>query len=121
MLRTTFFTVIVVAETKYIMRNDACALTWSVKYYRFNHCTSALKYPEPEDRIFNRFLSDISVLIKKITLSISDSIETGSPVESEIVRVFFLSTTGITEITRFTKPIIRVGYLNKQIMVLLKA
>ena len=33
----------------------------------------------------------------------TDSIETGPPVESEIVRVVYLNTTEITEITRFKK------------------
>ena len=44
----------------------------------------------------------MSVLLRETTLTILDSIETGSPVETEIVRVVSLSTTEITEITRFT-------------------
>ena len=54
----------------------------------------------PEDRIFNRAISDISVVLRESTLAISDSIETCSPFESEIVSVVTLSTTEITEITR---------------------
>ena len=53
---------------------------------------------------FNRVISDISVVLREITVTISDSIETVSPVESEIVRVFSLSTTEITEKTRSNKP-----------------
>ena len=70
------------------------------------------KYPDPEDRIFNRNISDIFVVLRETTLTVSDSIETGSPVETEKVRVISLSTTEITEITRFKKPIFRAGYLN---------
>ena len=56
--------------------------------------------------------SDISVALRKTILTISDSIETGPPVESEIVRVVSLSTTEITEITRFRRKIIfRAVYL----------
>ena len=50
----------------------------------------------PEDLIFNRVISVIS----ETTLTISDSIETESPVESEIGRVASLSSMEITEITR---------------------
>ena len=62
---------------------------------------------------FRPFLSvsariDISVAPRKIALIISDSIETDSSVETEIVRVVSLSPTEITEITRFKKPILRV-------------
>ena len=41
----------------------------------------ALQYSDPKDRIL-----DISLVLWETTLAISDSIETGSPVESEIVR-----------------------------------
>ena len=62
-----------------------------------------LKYPEPENRIFKRVISDISVVLRETTLTISDSIEIVSPVESEIMRVNSLSTTGISEITQLKK------------------
>ena len=42
----------------------------------------SVRYPDPEDRISHRVISDISVLLKETTLTISDSIETGSPVET---------------------------------------
>ena len=48
-------------------------------------------------------------LLRETTLTFSYSIETGSPVETEIVRVVSLSTTEIIEITRFVKPIFRFG------------
>ena len=40
---------------------------------------------------------------KSIDRQISDSIETGSPVETEILRMVLLSATEITEMTRFEK------------------
>ena len=61
-----------------------------------------LKVSDPEDRFFLiRAISEISVVLSKTTLIISDS--TGEPVsmESEIVRVDSLSATEISEITRF--------------------
>ena len=61
-------------------------------------------YSDPEDRIFNRVISDISVVPRETTLTISDCIETGSPRETEIVRVVSLSTTEIPETTRFKIP-----------------
>ena len=42
-----------------------------------------LRYPYPEDRIFNRATSDISHVLRETTLTISDSFETGSPAESK--------------------------------------
>ena len=60
-----------------------------------------VRYSDREDRIFNRVISDISVVLRETTLTISDFMVTDSPVESEIVRVVSLSTTEITEITRF--------------------
>ena len=59
-------------------------------------------YPNPEDQIFNRVISDISVIQTKTTLTILDSIETGTPVETEIVKVVSL-VTEITEIIRYKK------------------
>ena len=67
-----------------------------------------LKYSDPEDRIFNRVISDISVVLRETILTISDSVETGSPVKTEMVKGVSFSTTEITEITRFKKPIFRV-------------
>ena len=68
-----------------------------------------LKYPNPEDRILNRVISDIFVVLRKTIHTFSDSIETGSPVESEIVRVVSLSPTEITEITRLQKKMDQQG------------
>ena len=62
--------------------------------------TTTFKVSRPENRIFNRVISDISAVSREATLT-SDSIERDSQVETEIVRVVFLSTTEITEITRF--------------------
>ena len=62
-----------------------------------------LKSLDPEDQIFNRVLSDISVPLRQTTLNTSDSMETDSPFETEKVRVVSLSTMEITEITRFKK------------------
>ena len=47
-----------------------------------------LRYPYPEDWFLNRVISDISVVLREATLTISDS--TGEPVsmEFEIVRGF---------------------------------
>ena len=69
------------------------------------------RYPELEVRILDRVISDISVILTDNTLTNLDSIETGSNVESKIVS---LSKTEITEITRFTKPIVRVKYLKNK-------
>ena len=75
-----------------------------------------LRYSDPKDRIFNRFnrvILNISVVLGETTLTISDSIETGSPVESEIVKTVSLRTTEITEVIRLRKtakkkPVFRV-------------
>ena len=64
---------------------------------------STLRYPYPRDQIFYRIFSDISGLLRETTLTILDSIKTGPPVETEIVRVVSLSTTEITEITQLKK------------------
>ena len=91
------------------------------KYTSFTNTRSAttkgdLRYPIPEDRVFNRVISDISVVQRETTLTISDSIETASLVGSEILRVVSPSTTKITEITRFKKKKKKrssvPGYLN---------
>ena len=39
----------------------------------------ALGYPNPEDRTLNRFISDFSFVLRETTFTISDSIETDSP------------------------------------------
>ena len=44
-----------------------------------------LRCTDSEDRIFNHVISDISVVVRETTLTVSDSIETGSPADSEIV------------------------------------
>ena len=62
-----------------------------------------LRYPDPEDRIFNCVVSDIFVVLRKTILAISDSIETGLPVETEIVRVVSFTLTEVAEITRLKK------------------
>ena len=62
---------------------------------------------DPEDRIFYPVISDISVALRETTLTISDSIETDSPVETELVRVDALGTTKMTNISRFKKTIFR--------------
>ena len=41
-----------------------------------------LMYSDPEDRNFNRVISDISVVLRETTLTISDSIET-DPLEPD--------------------------------------
>ena len=45
-----------------------------------------LRYPDHENWTFNHGISDISIVRRKTTLTISDSIQT---VESEILRVGF--------------------------------
>ena len=47
------------------------------------------RYSNPEDRILNRVVPDISFVHKKITLILPDSIETGTPVKSESVRAVY--------------------------------
>ena len=62
-----------------------------------------LRKQDPYDRIFTHVVPDISVVLIKSTLTIADSIESGSTFENQTVRVVSLSTTEITEITRFKK------------------
>ena len=64
-----------------------------------------LRYQNPEDRIFNCIILDISVVPRDTTPTISDSTETGLPVKSEIVRVVSLIKMEITEIIRFKNRI----------------
>ena len=47
-----------------------------------------LRYVDPEDRIFNGVISDVSIELRGTTLTTSDSIERGSPVDTEIVSDF---------------------------------
>ena len=54
-----------------------------------------IKVFNPEDWIFNHVILDIYVVLRETTLTISDSNEIGSPVESEIMRVVFLCSTEI--------------------------
>ena len=42
----------------------------------------AFRYPNSEDRIFNRVISDISIALRETTITISDSIKKGSPIET---------------------------------------
>ena len=41
-----------------------------------------LRYPYPEDRISDRVISDVSVVLRETTLTFSDPIETGSPIRN---------------------------------------
>ena len=45
------------------------------------------RYPDPGDRISNHVIADISAVLRETTLTISDSVETGSLVEAETVRL----------------------------------
>ena len=66
-----------------------------------------------EDRFFfNRVISVFSVVLKETTLTISVSTCEPVSMESEIVRVFPLSTTEISEITRLKIRSSGSGYLN---------
>ena len=56
-------------------------------------CVVELMHPDPKDGILAGYLE------RETTLTISDSIETGSLVESGILRVVSLSTAKIMEIT----------------------
>ena len=51
-----------------------------------------LKVSLPEYRIFNGVVLGISVVQRETTLTISDSMETGTPVKFELVRVVSPST-----------------------------
>ena len=56
---------------------------------------------EAEDRRFYRVISEIYVVLREATLTTPDSIQTGSPGETEIVRVVSFIISEITEITQF--------------------
>ena len=51
-----------------------------------------LRNQEPKDQIFNCVNSDISHALKETPFTIADSIKTGSPVKTKIVRVVSLCT-----------------------------
>ena len=70
-----------------------------------------LRCPYPEDRIFNHFIADISVVPRETALTISDSIGTGSPVENERVRAVSHSTTKNNDKTIKKKTSSGSGYL----------
>ena len=54
----------------------------SKDYFIFNFgWVLGLRYSDPEDRIFNSVISDIFVEQRETTLTILNSIETGSPVD----------------------------------------
>ena len=74
--------------------NFASIVTSSMAAKETKACVRVdLRYRDPEDRIFNRVISDIFVVLRETAVTFSDSIETGSPAESEIVRVVSHSTT----------------------------
>ena len=60
-----------------------------------------LRYSDPEDQIFNPVILDISLALRETTLTISDSIKTGSPVKLELVKMVSFSSKEITEMTQF--------------------
>ena len=73
-----------------------------------------LRYPQPEDRVFflNRVISVISIVLRETTLTTSDSSGELVLIESEIMRVVYLCTTEISEITRLKIRSSRFWYLN---------
>ena len=69
-----------------------------------NNVENFFKVSYPDDRLFNLVISDSSVVLRETTRTISDSIETGSPVKSEIVRVVSLNSVEEFVITRYKDP-----------------
>ena len=70
-----------------------------------------LRYSDSEDRFFfflNPVISIISIVLvlSETTLTISDSTGERVSMESEILRVVFLGTTAISEITQLIKGLI---------------
>ena len=63
--------------------------------YTLKNLTHCLWYLYPEDRICDRVISNNSVVLKETTFTISDSTETVSPGESEILRIVSPSTMEI--------------------------
>ena len=82
-------------------RLNFVSVSTSLEFCRLFNLVLEISGPRRSD--FNRLLWDISMVFRETTLTISDSMETGSPVDCEIVRVISHSTTEITEITRFYK------------------
>ena len=81
-------------------------MEWVKNWLKTNNGKDAsLRNSDPEYRMF---ISDVSVVLWEITLTIPDSIETGSLFGFEIVRVVSLSTTEITDLTRIKTPIFRI-------------
>ena len=74
----------------------------TVNFFAITAFRLCLRCQDPEDQIFHGAISDISVVLVVLgetTLTMPNSIETDSPVETVIVRVVSLSTREITEIT----------------------
>ena len=74
--------------------------------FSFSQCFQKGRIPRASKGVIvwewvNRVISDISVVLKEITLTISVSIEADSPIETETVRVVSLSTMEITEFNLF--------------------
>ena len=67
------------------------------------------KVSDPQGWIFSRVISDISIVLRETILTVSSFIETGSSLESDIVRVVSLGKMEVTEIARYRKPILWVG------------
>ena len=64
---------------------DKFGTAWSMCLFVMEF-SAVLRYPDPEDRILNRVISDISVVLREtaLTTCISDSIQPGSSLDSEI-------------------------------------
>ena len=77
-----------------------------VKGHRVAVSSLTIKVSLPRRSDFNRVISDIFAVQWETTLTISDSIETDTPFETEVVKVVSFSTTEITDLPRtdtFTK------------------
>ena len=73
---------------KYICGNFKQLHPVTVNFIASNLFCQRLRYRFPKDRILNCLILNISVLLRKTTRTISDSIEKGSPVESKIVNSY---------------------------------
>ena len=83
------------------MRKGYCLAVFSPSFIPFYKVLlGSLRYLLPKERFLKSSSSDIPVVLRENTLTISHCIEAGSPVEYEIVKVVTHSTTEITEITR---------------------
>ena len=112
MFSTLSKTEIIIFVTFKLPSTNAFNLVWSKIWL----CGNVLKYLDPEDRIFNYVISDIPVVLRETTLTISDSFDTGSPVKFEIVRVVYLSVTKISEITQLKNRSSGSEYLHEPIV-----